>query len=348
MIIFLRDLILENSNTADQAKAMGLDYLRFGRWGKDGHVTHISQNGKLVPYTRIPPGTDITQKTDTSTTQSPTSTPTNEPTQTETPPAEKLTSIAGETDGGSATYEEFTSQFPQYSDEQEDVAQRDAESSFQSFLDSSDTGLDDVIKQWKWGGDEGDGAWTFDSEKRKDTFDRLSKHILESGVTVEAPKLHRGIAFDSVESANRFLGQLKVGESVELPPSGWAPNPEVALSYGPDSVDEPSVSMMVELDAGDTPIKGMAATKWEEEMGMDTQHEVITPQMGYTVREVKKYTVTRNGKTQTVYKVAMTQNASTNEIVDNKQQKYAMLAYMAGNMAMAQNIRKSKGITKNK
>lgn len=51
MIIFLRDLILEDSNTSKQAKQLGLDYIGFGRYGKDGKVTHISQNGKLIPYT---------------------------------------------------------------------------------------------------------------------------------------------------------------------------------------------------------------------------------------------------------------------------------------------------------
>lgn len=32
-----------------QAKSMGLDNLRFGRFGKNGKVTHIVQNGRLVP-----------------------------------------------------------------------------------------------------------------------------------------------------------------------------------------------------------------------------------------------------------------------------------------------------------
>lgn len=50
--MLLRDLILEDtSDAATAAKSQGLDNLGFGRWGKDGKVTHITQNGKLVPYT---------------------------------------------------------------------------------------------------------------------------------------------------------------------------------------------------------------------------------------------------------------------------------------------------------
>jgi hypothetical protein len=33
----------------DDAKRQGLEYFGFGRYGKDGHVTHKSANGKLVP-----------------------------------------------------------------------------------------------------------------------------------------------------------------------------------------------------------------------------------------------------------------------------------------------------------
>lgn len=32
-----------------QAKSMGLDDMKFGRYGKDGKVTHIIQNGRLIP-----------------------------------------------------------------------------------------------------------------------------------------------------------------------------------------------------------------------------------------------------------------------------------------------------------
>lgn len=36
-------------SAGDQAKKMGLDYLGFGRYGKDGHTTHHSVDGKLQP-----------------------------------------------------------------------------------------------------------------------------------------------------------------------------------------------------------------------------------------------------------------------------------------------------------
>lgn len=42
--------LLDESDASDEAQRLGLDYLEFGRWGKDGKVTHISQNGKLVPF----------------------------------------------------------------------------------------------------------------------------------------------------------------------------------------------------------------------------------------------------------------------------------------------------------
>ena len=37
------------SPAAQQAKKLGLDYMKFGRYGKNGQVTHTSQNGKLIP-----------------------------------------------------------------------------------------------------------------------------------------------------------------------------------------------------------------------------------------------------------------------------------------------------------
>jgi len=46
-MISLKKVILENS-ASDEAKRLGLDYMKFGRWGKDGKVTHKSDNGKLV------------------------------------------------------------------------------------------------------------------------------------------------------------------------------------------------------------------------------------------------------------------------------------------------------------
>jgi hypothetical protein len=41
--------ILEESKAGEEAKRLGLDYMSFGRYGKDGKVTHKSQGGKLVP-----------------------------------------------------------------------------------------------------------------------------------------------------------------------------------------------------------------------------------------------------------------------------------------------------------
>ncbi len=42
----------ETSQAAKDAKSQGLTNMGFGRWGKDGHVTHKSDNGKLVKFTR--------------------------------------------------------------------------------------------------------------------------------------------------------------------------------------------------------------------------------------------------------------------------------------------------------
>ena len=39
----------EDSRAAAEAKAKGLDYMQFGRYGKNGKVTHLSRDGKLVP-----------------------------------------------------------------------------------------------------------------------------------------------------------------------------------------------------------------------------------------------------------------------------------------------------------
>jgi len=48
-MVKLSELIFDESDASDEAKRLGLDYLRFGRYGKDGKVTHVSKNGKLVP-----------------------------------------------------------------------------------------------------------------------------------------------------------------------------------------------------------------------------------------------------------------------------------------------------------
>lgn len=45
--------ILESQAT-DEAEKLGLDYMKFGRWGKQGVVTHkTDDNGKLVPVKKI-------------------------------------------------------------------------------------------------------------------------------------------------------------------------------------------------------------------------------------------------------------------------------------------------------
>lgn len=38
----------ENDAAVQQAKQMGLSNMGFGRWGKDGKVTHKTQNGRLI------------------------------------------------------------------------------------------------------------------------------------------------------------------------------------------------------------------------------------------------------------------------------------------------------------
>ena len=45
----------EDSEASRKAKQMGLDYYKFGRYGKDGVVTHISKKGKLIPVAKKVP-----------------------------------------------------------------------------------------------------------------------------------------------------------------------------------------------------------------------------------------------------------------------------------------------------
>lgn len=52
-MIKLRDILTEDSARED-AKRQGLDYLGFGRYGKNGKVTHKSSNGKLAPVAKTP------------------------------------------------------------------------------------------------------------------------------------------------------------------------------------------------------------------------------------------------------------------------------------------------------
>ena len=42
-------LLLEESQASKEAKAKGLEYMSFGRYGKKGKVTHKVDKGKLVP-----------------------------------------------------------------------------------------------------------------------------------------------------------------------------------------------------------------------------------------------------------------------------------------------------------
>ena len=44
----VNEIIDEDSKVAQAAKAKGLEYMKFGRWGKNGKVTHISKDGQLV------------------------------------------------------------------------------------------------------------------------------------------------------------------------------------------------------------------------------------------------------------------------------------------------------------
>ena len=45
----LKESALNESDASDKAKSMGLDYMKFGRYGKDGKVTHKSIGGNLTP-----------------------------------------------------------------------------------------------------------------------------------------------------------------------------------------------------------------------------------------------------------------------------------------------------------
>jgi hypothetical protein len=61
---FLRDAtihVLLESDASEEAEKLGLDYLQFGRWGKDGKVTHISKDEKLVPIEDAPEADSIEQ-----------------------------------------------------------------------------------------------------------------------------------------------------------------------------------------------------------------------------------------------------------------------------------------------
>lgn len=52
-MILLSELFAEaDSQASKDAKAKGLDYMSFGRWGKNGKMTHKSEKGKLVPISK--------------------------------------------------------------------------------------------------------------------------------------------------------------------------------------------------------------------------------------------------------------------------------------------------------
>ena len=52
----------DNAGTHEQMNTMGLEYYGFGRYGKDGHVTHRSMHGTLVPVDKISKTVEIHQK----------------------------------------------------------------------------------------------------------------------------------------------------------------------------------------------------------------------------------------------------------------------------------------------
>lgn len=341
MIIRLIDLLLENepSPAAIKAKQMGLVDLGWARWGKEinGKMTHTHDtvNGQLVVK-------NTTSQKSSSTSQVPSSTQTSQsiPAGDSTP---KPFSVRGEIDGGETTADEFRSTYPEFTKEEEESIELDAEDAQQSTL-STPVSFTELIEKWKWGGEEGIGASSFSAEEREDMFRTITEHIQENNLTVQSPRLFRGVAFSSQEEAESFLGQFAVGESVPFPPCGWAPDAQVAMDYGPDNIMEgghkPQTSIMFELQAEDTPIRGMVTTAFEREMGMHLQHEVITPgDTNYDVKEVKRHTITENGNTRTVYKIVVTQSAHTNEELSKKQKYYALVAHLGGSMGTANKIR---------
>jgi len=56
LMSLLTEDIYQESQASDAAKQQGLEYMKFGRWGKDGKVTHTTQGGKLVPLKTMDPG----------------------------------------------------------------------------------------------------------------------------------------------------------------------------------------------------------------------------------------------------------------------------------------------------
>lgn len=338
MIIRFLDLLTEESNAAKQAKSIGLVSMDFGRWGKDGVVTHTTHNGTLTP---------VKSKSDTPATQPvATTVATKQPTP--QPPAPQTTTTAKAVP---VSFDAFNETLPKFTEQDEATADEDEERGKDAIFGSDNwEEVVDTVEKWKWGGEEGKGAWGFEASEREKMFATINKVIRDTKATVQAPRLYRGIAFESSDAAQRFIGQFQQGQSVELPPCGWSPDSAVSMEYGPNNSSQPDISAMVELEAGDSPIHGLATTGIERNMGMDVQREVITPgDVKYEVKEITQHTVTRDGRTQTIYKILLKQMGYTNESVTEKMKKYSMLAYMGGNMGMANNIRKAyKNIRKNK
>jgi len=91
VMIRLRDILLEDeSEAAKEAKRQGLESMGFGRWGKDGRVTHVTRLGKLVPFS--PTNTQTTGGDKQQTTTQPTTQPSQQSTPSVTPTTTKPSS----------------------------------------------------------------------------------------------------------------------------------------------------------------------------------------------------------------------------------------------------------------
>jgi hypothetical protein len=54
MNIFHHYYYLLESKVSDQAHKLGLEFLGWGKWGKNGNITHLTKNGKLLPVNTAP------------------------------------------------------------------------------------------------------------------------------------------------------------------------------------------------------------------------------------------------------------------------------------------------------
>lgn len=62
----IKEILDEDSKLADQAKSLGLTNMGFGRWGKNGKVTHHSDGERLVPKdpkAKLNPSKEVPQTT---------------------------------------------------------------------------------------------------------------------------------------------------------------------------------------------------------------------------------------------------------------------------------------------